>query len=174
MKFIQRQRHWIVLIWGLLLLVFYACISYQAISTLNEDRVYSSRLHRERLDPRAMEEDKTQVDFSKLAPPDGKLKKVSVGIYVDRIVEISTKATDWTVDFYLWFNWRGNSIDPGKDFQVIDGEILSKTKDESDTVGDRSSHDRPSLSVAGPLVSKRSATVVPEVSTSGRRRGPAD
>jgi hypothetical protein len=137
MKFIQRQRHWIVLVWVLFLLVFYTCISYQAISQLYENRVYSSRLHRQKLDPHATEENKTQVDFSKLAAPDGKLKKVSVGIYVDRIVEISTKATDWTVDFYLWFNWRGNSFDPGKDFQVIDGEILSKTKDESDTVGDK-------------------------------------
>lgn len=51
-----------------------------------------------------------------------------MGIYVDRIIEISTKATDWTVDFYIWFRWQGDKIDPGETFQVIDGEILSKTK----------------------------------------------
>lgn len=131
MKFMQMKGRWVVLGWALFLAVFYTYASYEAISRLYGDRIYSSRLQHERLDPHATEEDKTQVDFSKLAPPDGNLKKVSVGIYVDRIVEISTKTTDWTVDFYIWFNWSGNGIDPGKEFQVVDGEILAKTKAES-------------------------------------------
>ncbi len=47
---------------------------------------------------------------------------------MDRIVDISTKATGWTVDFYIWFNWQGDGIDPGENFQVIDEEIESKKR----------------------------------------------
>jgi hypothetical protein len=41
---------------------------------------------------------------------------------------MSTKSTDWSADFYIWFNWQSDAIEPGETFQVVDGEIQSKTK----------------------------------------------
>jgi hypothetical protein len=85
--------------------------------------------HHERLDPHATEMGKTRIDPQQLQALDGdKAVKVHVGIYIDRIVEISTKATDWTADFYIWFKWRGDKRHPGKTFQVVDGEILKRTR----------------------------------------------
>lgn len=127
----------VVVVWGLFLLVFYAVATYLAANMLYRNKVDSARLEGERISAHATEEDRTQVDFSQLAPANAQTRRVHVGIYVDRIVNISTKETNWTADFYLWFNWRGNGIDPGSEFQVIDGDILSKTKVEAATFGDR-------------------------------------
>ena len=136
MDFMQGKGRWVVLVWGLFLLTFYSVASLWAAHMLYDNKKVSARLEAERLNPHATEEDRTQVDFSSLAPDDAHTRKVHVGIYVDRIVTISTKATSWTVDFYLWFNWQGNHFDPGSEFQVIDGEIKSKTKLESTVRGD--------------------------------------
>jgi hypothetical protein len=38
---------------------------------------------------------------------------VQVGIFVDHISYLSIKDTYWTVNFDIWFNWSGNSINPG-------------------------------------------------------------
>jgi hypothetical protein len=47
---------------------------------------------------------------------------VHTGFYVDRISNMSFQDTSWTLDFYVWFRWRG-AVEPGKTFQVVDGEI---------------------------------------------------
>jgi hypothetical protein len=52
--------------------------------------------------------------------------EVRVGMYVDRIIDLSVKEGSWTVDFYLWFRWQGDSVKPSETFQVIDGSIESK------------------------------------------------
>ncbi len=49
---------------------------------------------------------------------------VRVRMYIDRIVEISVKDTGWAVDFYIWFNWTGEGIQPGENFQVVEGVPL--------------------------------------------------
>ena len=32
-------------------------------------------------------------------------------MYVSRLMELSVKQVSWTVDFYLWFCWRGEIPD---------------------------------------------------------------
>ena len=71
-------------------------------------------------------------------PPPGHEKDVvrtaKVGIYLDRIPELSIVASSWKADFYVWFTWTGDGINPGESFQVVNGEILSKTLvDKKDT-----------------------------------------
>jgi hypothetical protein len=36
--------------------------------------------------------------------------------------------TGWTADFYIWFNWANDAINPGENFQVVEGSIESKEK----------------------------------------------
>jgi hypothetical protein len=49
--------------------------------------------------------------------------KVISGIYVDRIRSLSLSDSSWLVDFYLWFKWNGTNVNPGDNFQIIDGNI---------------------------------------------------
>ena len=117
-----------VVIWGIFLSGFYAGNTYLASSRLYSDKLESIERHRERLDPQTTEKGKTQINRHQLHALDGNhAVKVNVGIYIDRIVEISTKATGWTVDFYIWFKWRGSKLNPGKTFQVVDGELNKLT-----------------------------------------------
>ena len=63
-------------------------------------------------------------------PPDHEKdvpQTVTVGLYLDRIAEISITGSSWKADFYVWFSWKGNELNPGETFQVVNGEILSKT-----------------------------------------------
>ena len=45
--------------------------------------------------------------------------------------EFSVKDASWTVDFYVWFRWRGDDVQPGDEFQVVDGSIESKEQEEA-------------------------------------------
>ena len=94
----------------------------------------ASQLHyRERMDPALTEPGLTPADTATngIVP-----LKVSTGIYVDRIVEISMKDLSWTVDCYIWFNWSDTSLHPGDNFQVVDGWIESKEKKDEYVKGD--------------------------------------
>ena len=66
-----------------------------------------------------------------LTPPPGHEKDVpqtvKVGLYLDRIAEISILGWSWKPDFYVWFSWKGKELNPGETFHVVNGEILSKT-----------------------------------------------
>jgi len=129
MKLTIRQGKMIIVSWIIFLVGFYLFIGYLGSIQLYQNKMESLKRHQDRTDPHRTEEGKTQVDLETLKEYNtDNYNKVYTGIYVDRIVKISTKETSWTVDFYIWFKWEGNDIDPGKTFQVIDGEFLSKTK----------------------------------------------
>ena len=131
MSYFQGKGRLVVILWVFVLLVFFSITGIVSGNKLYADKIESEQRHQERLDPNKSEDGKTQVDFAELqASESDNYEKVHVGIYVDRIVEISTKATGWTVDFYIWFNWQSDELNPGETFQVIDGEIQSKTKIE--------------------------------------------
>lgn len=50
-------------------------------------------------------------------------RAVTVGFYVDRIPALAFADAAWTVDFYVWFKWKGDGLDPGAHYQVVDGEL---------------------------------------------------
>ena len=53
---------------------------------------------------------------------------VDVGIYVERIPEMSTRNATWTAVFDVWFRWRGDDLNPAEAFVVMDGSIVSREK----------------------------------------------
>jgi len=91
---------------------------------VRQAKLASIARHLARTDPGVADPGTTPPD---LALPQGvQPTKVQVGIYVDRIIELSVKDGSWTVDFYLWFRWNGSAVQPGESFQVVDGSIESK------------------------------------------------
>ena len=117
-----------------MLTLYFASVGYWATSTMHQAKMRSIQRHAERMDPDKTEKGRTKAEVKTLPGLDKPNPAVvETGVYVDRIVEISTKATSWTVDFYIWFKWTDPdpAIQPGDNFQVVDGEILSKIKKET-------------------------------------------
>ncbi len=53
-------------------------------------------------------------------------KVIDVGIYLNSIPSISLKEKKFQADFYIWFRWVGNNIDPMESFEIVNGHIDSK------------------------------------------------
>ena len=58
---------------------------------------------------------------SAAAPPEGP-DSVHVGMYVNRIYDVSLRDNRFTADFYLWFRWKNKDLDPVKSFEIVGGE----------------------------------------------------
>jgi len=85
-----------------------------------------------RVDPAGDEPGATAADRAQ--PAGAKPAEVTAGFYVDRILELSVKDVSWTVEFYLWFRWRGETPKSCEDFQVVDGTVESKETEADETV----------------------------------------
>lgn len=103
-------------------------------TSMRSNRLASDERHRQRMDPSVRESGVTD-DEAEL-PTDAKPVEVLTGIYVDRISELSVKDAKWTVDFYVWFRWRGDMVSPGKDFHIVDGSVDSTNLDDEFHDGD--------------------------------------
>ena len=90
--------------------------------------------HDERMNAEVLESGLEPKDAE--LPPGAAPVEVHTGVYIDRIVELSVKETGWTVDFYVWFRWKGDAVNPGEDFSVIDGWIEEKQKEAELVEGD--------------------------------------
>lgn len=88
--------------------------------------------HAARLDPAADEPGVTSAD--RMLSADARPTLVTVGIYVDRILELSVKDVGWTVEFYIWFRWGGDTLKTCEEFQVVDGTVDSREKEEDESI----------------------------------------
>ena len=51
---------------------------------------------------------------------------VLFGAFLSRISHLSMKDSTFDADFYIWFKWKGDNVTPGKNIQIINGQINSK------------------------------------------------
>ncbi len=116
----------LMVFWLFVLAAGYAIATSHMVGTLNAIKAAAQEEHKARLDATADETGRTAFDRAALEKVNGEQTQVSAGVYVDRIPRLSMPDTNWVVDFYLWFNWSDPNIAPGRNFDVIDGEILSK------------------------------------------------
>ncbi len=127
---INEQKNRLMLTWWALFLAgFYLIVGYTSWETIHQNKQQSLVRHEARLDPNREENGRTSANISELEKTrNGNVKEVRTGIYIDRILELSTKDTSWAVDFYIWFKWTDEGLKPGETFQVIEGDIQSKEK----------------------------------------------
>jgi hypothetical protein len=127
----ERKNVWL---WAILLIVLFIVIGIFTVWAEYKNKAAATRRHQDRMSP-DVGEGGTKPPSTAL--PEGAAPvRVQAGIYVDRVVELSVKEAGWTVDFYLWFRWKGAGVDPGENFQVVDGWIESKEKADEHTNGD--------------------------------------
>lgn len=124
-------RLWLVA-WSILLVAIFAFVGYSLNRSLRANRNAASERHAARVDPTADEPGVTAADRD--LPPDAKPTQVLAGFYVDRILELSVKDVHWTVEFYLWFRWRGEGVGTCEGFQVVDGTIESQELEADETI----------------------------------------
>lgn len=55
---------------------------------------------------------------------------VYVGIYINRIRDINLHDGTYWVDFWVWFRWKGDDIEPHKSFEVVNGNVENRIESE--------------------------------------------
>ena len=125
-----------VRIWGIMVVVLFAVAAVVTAGTVYKNKTAAIERHTDRMNP-DVGEGGTKPPPTAL-PAGANPVRTQGGIYVDRIIDLSVKEARWTVDFYLWFRWNGTGVDPGENFQIVDGSIESKVKaDEYVSGGER-------------------------------------
>lgn len=109
----------------LFLILVFSIVGGWAIYDQRVNKIKADIRHKTRLDPVAVEPDLTAPQFEKVE----NIFVVEVGAYVDRIINLSIKDTNWTVDFYLWFRWKGEPDFKPDEFQIVGGTIESQIKE---------------------------------------------
>ena len=123
-----------VRLWALMLIAVFVVLGFFTVWAVYKDKTETTRRHLDRMDPNTGE---GGTKPPAVALPEGADPvRMQAGIYLDRVVELSVKDSAWTADFYLWFRWRGEGVDLGENFQVVDGWIESKEKADEYTNGD--------------------------------------
>ena len=103
-----------------IILIFLLLGSYMA-GNVYLNKQSANVLHMEMMSPNLPEPGLTVADFNLTS--NSTPTKVISGIYLDRIEDVSLSDSSLTGDFYLWFKWNGSDVNPGENFQVIDGSI---------------------------------------------------
>lgn len=132
MSMIVDNPEKIIRVWFLAVFLIYATISAFGIERGIHEKNLSKQLHAERLTQGLFENGKTRATWDKELLAQSNPIKVTSGIYVERIIDLSLTNASWIADFYVWFRWEDKQIQPGSSFQVVDGEILKKERVDRD------------------------------------------
>jgi hypothetical protein len=62
---------------------------------------------------------------------------VTVGTYVNQIYAMNLKENIFTVDFYIWFRWKGDAVNPIETFELMNGKISEKNLIPTRDIGDQ-------------------------------------
>ena len=130
---INGQQRLFLWIWSAGLILLLCVIGWSNVSPLWQYKRESAERHRARMSFDKEEAGTTAPDTS--LPENARPVPVTVGFYVDRISSFSVRDVSWTVDFYVWFRWTGDSVESGNEFQVVDGWIESKALEKKEVNG---------------------------------------
>lgn len=64
--------------------------------------------------------------------PDG----IEVGVYLVNVPSVSLKEKKFQLDFYLWFRWKDDQLDPMETFEIVNGHVDSKENVKKKKVGE--------------------------------------
>ena len=76
----------------------------------------------------ATEEARIHKEFLKNMASD----EVKVGAYLSNVKKLDITASTWTADFYVWFVWRNDDINPG--YEIVNGNHDFKDQPIIDTI----------------------------------------
>ena len=118
-----RDRQ-LVALWTVAVLLVYAAFGYFGVHTLEE---YAS-------ETRAMRASMVGSPTigagaaAAIPAPGAASAQVLVGARLNRIADIAPIEGAWTADFTLWFRWDDPALNPGRDFGIVNGQIVQLDK----------------------------------------------
>lgn len=115
-----------IVLWSVALIIILAITGGFSVLTANQYREEAMVKRNARMDPKATEPGRVAAEI--YLPYGATPHKVTVGMYLDGISSISILDSSWDPVFYIWFRWKDNDINPGENFQVVDGKIEEKNK----------------------------------------------
>ena len=119
----RQEKLWFRISTITLAMIFFVAggvLSWSQLSAKREDRANQRLL----MDPAAQDPGVTRAEETSTSAA----TPVHVGVYVDRIPELSIKESTWTAVFDLWFRWKGDIENPGENLVLMEGAIESKEK----------------------------------------------
>jgi hypothetical protein len=119
---------WLIRGWIVILVAIVTVTGYITIATTGRYRAAAHQLQRAQMDSALPEAEFVPTATGLTTNPQA--SQVKVGIYLTRIVDLSIPNDTWTADFYIWFNWTDESLNPGETFEVMNGQILSREKQD--------------------------------------------
>jgi len=125
-QMITPSQRRFVFLWSVGLVLFFIGLGVFSGVTVSHYRSDAIQRHMARLDPSAVEPGRTVAETT--LPAGATPRKVTVGVYLDGIASISLLDSIWSPVFYIWFRWKGDDLNPGETFNVIEGEISKKEK----------------------------------------------
>jgi hypothetical protein len=69
------------------------------------------------------------------AAPPSTPEGIDVGAYLVNVPLVSLKEKKFRLDFYLWFRWKDDSINPMESFDIVNGHVDSKEHVQKKKVG---------------------------------------
>lgn len=134
---VGRAGRWGIALWMLVVVVIHFAAAALCGNWLYQNKLYALRLSDAGFGKEFLAGGQTPAETT---PPPGHEKdvpqQVSVGLYLDRIIEVSPKDSYWSADFYCWFRWKDATLEPGENVQVVNGAIESRTKLETNRFGE--------------------------------------
>ena len=125
--------------WAIGISITYLLIAALVVYLVQGEKDIAKRNHALRMTPGAVEPGKTPPDP---LPTNTDFKEVTIGIYLDGIESFSIRDSYWTPTFYIWFRWKDDpSLNPGKNFRLVDGKIEKKDLQDSYSAPDGTNYE---------------------------------
>ena len=122
-----------VIIWAVCLLLFYVAGACLGVTKLRGYAEESEKIRQARIASPTIEKNVKAADLA--LPPRAEPVDVMVGGRINRVGEFSLRESAWTADFNLWFSWEGEAVNPGKDFRIVNGQVLQQINVENSRRG---------------------------------------
>jgi hypothetical protein len=132
MKLASRPRsHFVLFALCVFLLIGGLFLTAELTEKVREMATSVNSNMRNTMNPKAPDPGKTIPENYELK---GKVARVKIGAYLERIEDLDIKQSSWTYEFYLWFSWKPSEIDfLGKKgnrhknetpFSLVNGDVL--------------------------------------------------
>jgi hypothetical protein len=130
---ITRKWCLFVILWAAGILLFYSIVGYVGVRALEGYKSETEKIRQESIKS-ATTKAAGSTSATKIHPGPKPLD-VLVGIYINNIGEMSLKDSGWSADFDIWFRWTGDGVSPGKNFDIVNGQIDQRDKKEAYVTG---------------------------------------
>lgn len=120
-------------VWVTFLIVFFVATGMLLGGMLASERSARDRGWRAVMSPHVPDPGLTSADD--VATDEA--RRVTVGLYLERITELSIRDSRFRARLDLWFRWEGEPFDPLDQLVVVDGVVESSTTVETSDAGDR-------------------------------------